>query len=277
MKLPDTLTAEAQTVQELIAKIKEYGTGGIRAIEKKPAWKDILQAEPSQEDREKIGFHHNLLERFIIRAGLVTVKAVSRIFFRLKSSGLENIPREGPCIIAPNHASYLDAFVVAAGMPAESFDSLYSLGIQKYFAGRSGEAFAKLANVIPIDQETYLNKALQMSSYVLRNRKSLLVFPEGGRSFDGGIMEFKKGVGILSAELNIPVIPVYIKGSFEALPRAAKWPKFVEITVSFGKPLYPSDLDMSAKPGGLDEYQFLVNELRKRVEDLKELQERVPV
>ena len=85
-------------------------------------------------------------------------------------------------------------------------------------------------------------------------------------------MEFKKGVGILSTELNIPLIPVYIKGSFEALPRAAKRPKFREIKVSFGKPLYPSDVDMSQKPGGSDEYQFFVNELRKKVEGLKELQ-----
>jgi long-chain acyl-CoA synthetase len=202
---------------------------------------------------------------------LYIVKIISKIFFSLKTEGLENIPEKGPYIITPNHASFLDAFFVVAGMPAKSFDSLYTLGIQKYFTGRFGKSFAMLANVIPIDQEMYLNKALQMSSYVLRNKKSLLVFPEGGRSFDGGIMEFKKGVGILSTELNIPLIPVYIKGSFEALPRAARWPKFSEIKVSFGKPLYPTDVDMSKKPDGSDEYQFFVNELRKRVKALKEL------
>jgi len=277
MKLPETLTAEAQTVEELIARIKEYGTGGISTIEKKPAWKDILTTEPSSDDREKVGFHHNVPERLIIFAGLHIVKIISKIFFSLKTDGLENIPEQGPYIITPNHASFIDAFLVVAGMPAKSFDSLYTLGIQKYFTGRFGMTFAMLANVIPIDQEMYLNKALQMSSYVLRNGKSLLVFPEGGRSFDGGIMEFKKGVGILSTELNIPLIPVYIKGSFEALPRAAKWPKFTEIKISFGKPLYPSDVDMSQKPDGSDEYQFFVNELRKRIQRLKELQQSVSV
>ena len=235
MKLPETLTSETQTVEELIARIKEYGAGGISTMKKMPAWNDILLTEPSFDDRKKVGFQHSVLERLIVFAVLRFVKIMAKIFFRLKTEGLENIPEKGPYIITPNHVSYLDAFAVVSGMRSESFNDLYILGMQKYFTGRLGESFARLANVIPIDQEKYLNKALQLSSYVLRNGKSLLVFPEGGRSFNGELMEFKKGVGILSAELNIPAIPVYIKGSFEALPRTAAWPKFREIKVTFRK------------------------------------------
>jgi long-chain acyl-CoA synthetase len=138
--------------------------------------------------------------------------------------------------------------------------------MQKYFSSRFGKSFARLAHVIPIDTELHLNKALQLSSYVLRNKKSLLIFPEGGRSFDGELLEFKKGVGILSRELNIPVIPAYIKGTFQALPRGSAWPKYTRITVTFGNPLHPSDLDMTKKPEGIDAYQFFMNEVRERVE-----------
>ncbi len=268
MKLPETLTAEAQTVAELIVRIKEYDSGGIRSVNKMPAWKDILTTEPPFNDRKKVGFHHNSFDRLIIFMGLQLVKIVSKIFFSLKTEGLHNIPEQGPYIITPNHASYLDAFAVVSGMPSKTFKDLYTLGIQKYFTGRAGKSFARLANVIPIDQEKYLNKALQMSSYVLRNGKSLLIFPEGGRSFDGELMEFKKGVGILAIELNIPVIPAYIEGSFEALPRSAKWPKFKQIKVAFGKPLFPYDADMSKKPAGTDNYQFFVDELKERVKNL---------
>ena len=269
MKLPETLTAEAQTVAELIVRIKEYDSGGIRSVNKMPAWKDILTTEPPFDDRKKVGFHHNSFDRLIIFMGLQLVKIVSKIFFSLKTEGLENIPAQGPYIITPNHASYLDAFAVVSGMPSKTFRDLYTLGIQKYFTGRAGKSFARLANVIPIDQEKYLNKALQMSSYVLRNGKSLLIFPEGGRSFDGELMEFKKGVGILAIELNIPVIPAYIEGSFEALPRSATWPKFRQIKVAFGKPLFPYDADMSKKPAGTDNYQFFVDELKERVKSLR--------
>ena len=269
LKLPETLTAEAQTVAELIVRIKEYGSGGTGSFKKMPAWKDILTTEPAFDDRKNVGVHHSSFDRLIIFTGLQLVKILSKIFFSLKTEGLDNIPAQGPYIITPNHASYLDAFAVVAGMPSKTFRDLYSLGIQKYFAGNAGRSFARLANVIPIDQEKYLNKALQMSSYVLRNGKSLLIFPEGGRAFDGELMEFKKGVGILAIELNIPVIPAYIEGSFEALPRSATWPRFRRIKVAFGKPLFPYNADMSKKPAGTDKFQFFVDELKERVKSLR--------
>jgi long-chain acyl-CoA synthetase len=269
-KLPETFISEVQTVEELIARVKEFGAGGTGSVVKRPAWQDILMTEPSADERKNIGLRHNYLARLIIFTGLSMVKMVSKTFFRLKTEGLENIPEKGPYIITPNHASYLDAFVVVSAMPIPLFKDLYILGIKKYFTGIFGESFAALANVIPIDQEMYLNKALQMSSYVLRNGKSLLVFPEGGRSFDGELMEFKKGVGILAIELDMPVIPTYIYGSYKALPRRAKWPKFPEIKVKFGKPVYPRDIDMAKKPEGMDVYQFFVNEVRERVRKLKD-------
>lgn len=268
LKLPETFASDIQTVEELVTKIKEYGTREVIEIEKMPMWKDILKTEPGSEDKKRVGLHHNALEWLIVLIVLRTVKILLRISFRLKVKGLENLPEKGPYIITPNHTSYIDGFGVVTALPSKSFRYLYSLGFQRYFTGRFKESFARLSHVIPIDRETYLNKAFQMAAYVLRNGKSLLIFPEGGRSYDGEIMEFKRGVGILSLELNVPVIPTYIKGSFEALPRGAIWPKFTEIKITFGKPLYPSDLDMSRKPEGMDKYQFFMNELREKVRGL---------
>jgi long-chain acyl-CoA synthetase len=269
LKLPETFTMEIQTVEELITKVKEFGTAGIRGIEKMPVWEDILRTDPDLDERKKIGLQHGLLDRLIVFLGLGLVKIVLKVFFRLKAEGLENLPEKGPYIITPNHTSYLDAFCIGGALPSSIFTYLYSLGMQRFFTGRFGESFARLAHVIPIDTEIYLNKALQLSSYVLRNGKSLLIFPEGGRSLDGELMEFKKGVGILSRELDIPVVPACIKGAFEALPRGSAWPKFTGITVKFGKPLYPSDVDMSKKPEGMDNYQFFMNEVKYLVERLR--------
>lgn len=271
IKLPETFASEVQTVEELVTKITEYGSRGTVEIERIPTWKEILETEPAFEDKKKVGLHHNVLEWLIILICLSLIRIIMKIFFRLKVKGLENLPEKGPYIIAPNHASYLDGFNVVATLPLRSFGDLYSLGFQKYFTGRFKKSFAKLAHVIPVDPETYLNKALQMAAYVLRNGKSLMIFPEGGRSYDGEIMEFKKGVGILSLELNVPVIPAYIKGSFEALPRGVVWPRFTEMEITFGRPFSPLELDLSRKPDGIDKYQFFVDELRERVKMLKEL------
>lgn len=265
INLPETFLSDVQTVGELVLKIKEYGMREVIRAEKTPAWKDILEAEPTFDDKRKVGLYHSPLEWLIICIGLRLVKILMKILFRLKVEGLENIPQKGSYIITPNHTSHLDGFAVIAALPTRLFKNLYSLGFQKYFTGTFRESFARVAHVIPIDAETYLGRALQMTSYVLRNGKSLLIFPEGSRSYNGKLMEFKKGVGILSIELNVPVIPVCIKGSFEALPRGAIWPKFKSIKINFGKPFYPSDLDMSEKQ---DKYQFFVNELREKVNDL---------
>jgi long-chain acyl-CoA synthetase len=271
VKLPETFASEIQTVEELVKKIKEYGSGSVDGIEKLPVWEDILKAEPEINDRKKVGLHHGFIDWLIILIGLRLLKLAMKIFFRVRAEGLDHLPEKGHYIITPNHTSYLDGFNIVAALPAKSYRDLYSLGFQKYFTGAFKKYFARLAHVIPVDPETYLSKALQMSSYVLRNGKSLMIFPEGGRSHDGELMEFKKGVGILSLELNMPVIPTYIKGSFEALPKGKMFPRFVEIKITFGKPFYPSELDTSKKPEGMDDYQFFTDELRERVGELKEL------
>ncbi|MCG2722821.1 MAG: AMP-binding protein [Thermodesulfovibrionales bacterium] len=272
IKLPETFLADIQTVGELVGKIKEYGTVFTQGEEKPPDWKDILLTEPVIGDQKKVGLHLAPLEDGITLCGLTLLQVLGKLFFRLKAKGLENIPEKGPYIIAPNHTSYLDAFAVGAALHFSTFQHLYILGSQQYFSSRPGKIFARLAHVIPIDQETYMSKSLQMSSYVLINGKALMVFPEGGRSFDGNLLEFKKGVGILARELNIPVIPVYIKGAYQALPRTARRPKFTGIVVIFGKPLRTADIDFSKKPAGTDDSQFFANTLREKVRDLQELQ-----
>jgi long-chain acyl-CoA synthetase len=198
------------------------------------------------------------------------LKTVAKIFFRLEAQGLENIPSSGSFIITPNHTSYLDGFVVVLSMPFPRFKNLYLLGISDFFTGFLKSRFAKLAHVIPIDSASYLNRALQTSAYVLRHRCTICVFPEGGRSADGILLEFKKGVGILAVEMGVPVVPAYINGAFEALPRGAVIPKFTKITVTFGRPLSAIDLDYTKKPAGMDDYQYFASVLQEKVRELSQ-------
>ena len=267
IKLTETFASEIQTVEELIMKIKEQGATKAAHFETATLW-DMLHKEPDTHDIKKVGLRHNFFEIALFTIILGFVKFLFKLCFKLKVEGIENLPLKKPYIITPNHASYIDGFAVAAALPMSRFKQLYTLGLQKYFRGPL-KYFAKLAHVIPIDRETYLHKAIQISFYVLKNGKSLLIFPEGSRSFDGEIMEFKKGVGILALEFNAPLIPTYIKGSFEVLARGTVRPRFKEVKIIFGKPIYTSDLDFTKRPKGIDDYQFFVNEVRERVKTLK--------
>jgi len=143
-------------------------------------------------------------------------------------------------------------------------------GFQTYFSGWwLPTLFGRLAHAIPIDPETFLGKALRLSSYILRNNRILCIFPEGGRSFDGNLMPFKRGIGILALQHNVPVVPVLIEGTFEALPRGTLWPRPGAIKLSFGKPLYPHELNPFQRPEGVDEYQVFADEIRERVRMLR--------
>lgn len=268
LSLPETFASEVQTVGELVGRIKEFKAKGIPGVEK-PIWEDIFSAEIPDEERKKIGLRPGTVEWVFSAVCLRIVELVLRLFFRLEARGVGNLP-PAPFIIAPNHCSNMDGFVVAASVGLSVFRNLYFQGFQKYFRGTLPSLFARLAHVIPIDPETFLSRALQLSSAVLRENRALCIFPEGGRSIDGTIMEFKKGIGIVALEHNIPVVPALIEGTFEALPRGAVWPKFRKVRLFIDKPLYPADVDFSRKPEGMDDYQFFANEVRERVKRLKE-------
>jgi long-chain acyl-CoA synthetase len=267
ISLPDTFITSIQTVGELTEKIRESGSISAPGEERTSDWSQILSA-PAAADAGDIG-ERSFSERLVVYLSLILIRIIFRVFFRLEGKGLEHVPEEGYYIIAPNHVSYLDAFAVAAVLPFRKIDTLYSIGMSKYFKGRLGRLFAKLANVIPVD-ERYPSRALQSSALILHKGKSLLVFPEGGRSYDGRLMQFKKGVGILAKELGAPLIPAYVSGTFEALPRGSVLPKFKKIRVRFGPALIPNAIDLSPKPDGQDDYEFLTLQLRERVLDLKE-------
>ncbi len=267
IKLSETFASEVHTVGEVVSKVKELCSGGV-IPDKKPLWRDIFTSEPSDMEKKTIGLSQGKAEWLFSAIIVLVLRLTLRLLFRLEVKGIEKFPSP-PFIIAPNHCSNMDGFVVAAAVPLKLFRTLYFQGFQKYFRGWLPSRFARLAHVIPIDPEIFLTKALQFSSYILRNNKCLCIFPEGGRSFDGKLMDFKKGIGILAVEHEVPVVPALIEGTFDALPRGAIWPRFTKIKITFGKPLYPSGLDRSKRLEGVDDYQLLANEVREKVKMLK--------
>lgn len=264
-ELPDTFMTDIYTVRDLVQKIEEFQEGeeGM-SVEIPKDWKDFFTTEPSEEDFRAVGLVQGSFTKLFIIFALSLLKIIGKILFRLEVKGIDNIPAS-PYIITPNHASNMDGFVIGIAVPIKSFMSLYSLGLQKYFVNWFTSRFAKLAHVIPIDPEIYLKRALLISGYVLKERKAICLFPEGGRTSDGKLMPFKKGVGILAKELDVPLVPTQIDGTFEVLPRGSICPKLKKIRVTFGKPIYHKDIDISEKPVNMDDYEWIVAKLRKAI------------
>ncbi len=270
IELPDTFGSEVYTVRELIERIEEFrkGAGGVETRETPKGWGEMLRAEPSEEDQKAVGFIQGSLAKLLIIILICTLRFIGKVFFRLEVKGIRNIPNP-PYIITPNHASNIDGFVIGIGVPIKSFMDLYFLGFQKYFSGWFTSRFAKIFHVIPVDPETYLKRALQISGYVLRKGKALCLFPEGGRTFDETLMPFKKGAGILSKEIAIPLVPTLIEGTYEVLPRGSSWPKFGKISVTFGRPVSLEKIDFSQRPENMDDYEWIVQKLRDEILKMK--------
>jgi len=268
LKLPETFLSEVQTVRELVTKLKELRTEG--------AWEyglsqDVLLGEIRDKDELRVGLKQGEIEWRTTVFLLGILRAILRIFFSMEARGIENLPKP-PFIIAPNHCSNMDGFVVGTAVPSSIYRMLYFQGFQTYFTGWwLPSLFGRLGHAIPIDPETFLSSAFRMSSYVLSTGRILCIFPEGGRSFDGDVMEFKKGIGILAMKHEVPIVPALIEGTFKALPRGSFWPRFRKVRITFGKPFHSSELDLSKKPNDIDNYQFIANEVRQRVKGLKTL------
>jgi long-chain acyl-CoA synthetase len=128
----------------------------------------------------------------------------------------------------------------------------------------------KTIHVIPIDPATQLINAMQASAYVLHHNKTICIFPEGGRSLDGTVQEFKKGVGILGQEMKVRLVPVFIKGTFAAWPRGQKFPHPRSVSIAFGKPYNIDELKTIGKNSGvLDDYGAIATGIREKVIELQ--------
>ncbi|MEA3433541.1 MAG: 1-acyl-sn-glycerol-3-phosphate acyltransferase, partial [Campylobacterota bacterium] len=137
-----------------------------------------------------------------------------KLYFSLKVSGSENIPKE-PCIIAPSHQSMLDGFILAAALPYDVLRKTFFLAFQIVFDTKIMRLIMKNSQTIMIDVNNDLKASIQKSTLPLKNGQNLVIFPEGARSRDRELLEFKKFFAILSVELDIPVVPVVLDGTFE--------------------------------------------------------------
>jgi len=161
------------------------------------------------------------------------LKALFKIFFRLKIIGSENCPENGPLIVAPNHASFLDPLIAGFAVPRElNFMARNSLFRNKIF-GRILTA----VNAFPLKRKGADVGAMRLAIDKLCHGKAVLIFPEGTRSKDDRLGIPGAGIGLLAASSGANILPCYIKGSREALPRGAVFPRFKKITVYVGKPL----------------------------------------
>ncbi len=231
VNLQDDVLVHHSTVERLSHFMKEKKNKiSIETVK----WAEILK-EKIELKLPKSWFTQNLFKNIS--------KVFFKLYFRLKGEGLENIP-EGPFILAPNHQSFFDGLFVSVYLKNKIFKNTYFYAKEKHVRNPLLKAIANTNNVIVMDINKDLKESLQKLAVVLRQKKNIIIFPEGTRSQTGRLGEFKKAFAILSRELNVPIVPVSIKGAFNALPKGSIFPRpWKKINVKFHKPVYPEGHD----------------------------------
>ncbi|MET8680322.1 lysophospholipid acyltransferase family protein [Streptomyces sp. NPDC004647] len=163
-----------------------------------------------------------------------------RLLFRPRIEGLEHVPQEGAAIIAGNHLSFSDHFL----MPAILRRRITFLAKAEYFTGpglkgRLTAAFFRSAGQIPVDRSgrQAAQNAIKEGLGVLSQEELLGIYPEGTRSHDGRLYKGRVGVAAMALKAQVPVVPCAMVGTFEVQPPGRKIPRIKRITIRFGEPL----------------------------------------
>lgn len=182
-------------------------------------WQTTLH-EPIDADLEQQLKQTPFLRYALFFVILRTISGVLHLLTRGKTLGRAQLPETGPFILSPNHQSYIDGFLLLGALPFRTLRQIFAVGASEYYQTPFMRWFARMTNVIPVDADANLERAMKAGAAGLRLGKVLMLFPEGERSIDGDLKTFKKGAAILSAHCDAPIVPVAMDGLFQLWPRS---------------------------------------------------------
>ncbi|HLG13171.1 MAG TPA: lysophospholipid acyltransferase family protein [Blastocatellia bacterium] len=156
-----------------------------------------------------------------------------RLLFRIEFNGVENVPREGPCIIAPNHNTFADPIWITIPIKRR----VYYMTWDRVFEIPVLGSLARIFGAFPVKLESVDPKAQREAIGMLKLGRAVVIFPEGGRSKTGGIEPFKMGAFRLALAHGVPIIPVTIDGGYQIWPVGRLLPRPGRLKITYHRPI----------------------------------------
>lgn len=198
-------------------------------------------------------------------------KCITRLVFsclyRLKTYGVKKNFISGPAIIASNHSSFLDPIALELSVSG----CIYHLARSSLFNNPISRWLLTQWACYPIHRHSGNSAAFKAAFDLFEKRKKLAIYPEGTRSPNGELRPGNIGVGMLAIKSRVPVIPVYIGGTFQAWNRYQAVPRIWKtITVIFGKPLSFEDIIQDNNINTKDAYRLATERTMQKIMELKQ-------
>jgi 1-acyl-sn-glycerol-3-phosphate acyltransferase len=184
--------------------------------------------------------------RFLIQHGLLL--PFTEVMSHPKVEGREWVrDLERPVIFAANHSSHADTSLILHALTDRARERTVVAAAADYWFKRPllGNIVSLFLNTFPFSRTGGAQAQLHSSSQLLKSGWNLVLFPEGSRSPDGRIQEFKPGVGHLANETGTPVVPMHIRGAHRVMPKGQKLPLPGPVRVRIGKPMAPQPAEGS--------------------------------
>jgi long-chain acyl-CoA synthetase len=255
VELSEEAIGRVYTVRELLKEVVEQGGAGGGGRSMPHAALALEQPDEVLSEEHKRWLRPlGPADSAMARGMFALNRAIARRVFHLQVEGAEHLPEEGSFVLTPNHVSSLDPCAISAALD-------YRQLRHTYWSSRADTALrnplwrfiSRLVHVLPIDSHRAIFSSLAFGAVVLKHQDSLVWFPEGRRSHTGKLLPFKPGIGMLLDRYPVPVVPVVIDGTYEAMPPGRVLatsllrvrPK--KITVIFGEPLNPHELEQQGE------------------------------
>ena len=158
-------------------------------------------------------------------------------FWIKQANGLQNVPKKGAFIVAANHASYMDHFIIMSTLVPYLDRKIHHLAKKEHFDNIFKKIWHTWVGAVPIDRESGGKEALMRAIKTLNQGKIIAIHPEGTRTLTGKLQKGKVGVAILALTAKVPVVPIGLIGAFEILPKGKYIPKMRKATMNIGKPM----------------------------------------
>lgn len=180
----------------------------------------------------------NPWHRFFIRVCGLLGSILFGVFFRWQVEGLENIPAKGPLLLTLNHLSVVDVLATGTALINQGWQpgvNMFTVAKQELLAKPLIPRFMAILGMFPIYRNQVDLNAMRTMLTILRRGALLGIAPEGARSPTGHLQLFQPGVAKLAIQRHIPIIPVGLIGMERVLPIGARLPRFIPITIRFGR------------------------------------------
>lgn len=262
--------ATAHTVGELVqlANAKTAGSKPVEAVGEGFHWRDVLAN--TSDDLPGLEEFLRPKPALVVLAYIVLrlIYLAARLLFRMEVHGTEVLTKlKPPYLICPNHQSYIDPFLVCSVYSPSVLKDTFHVGASMYFTNAVMNQLGRLIKVVPIDPDVQLLHAMRAGAAGLRAGKILNIYPEGQRSFDGKLHEFKKGAAILATELDLPIVPVALDGPFRIWPRKSWRFRFAKVRITFGEPIEARTIALEEKNQEAA-YGKVTASLKQRVQEM---------